>query len=135
MTGTGRRKRMRYANVLLALAAASVAALSGLSSASADVPPYSLPVSLPGPISSPPFDASAPYTPAVLSLIAQLEPTSPPSATELANADRPLHDTPANTASGWAARPTPFNPNNVSCHNVGPVLASTGTTPSIQDIC
>ena len=46
-----------------------------------------------------------------------------------------LHDTAASVANGWTARPTPFNPNNVSCHNVGPVLAPIGTTPSIRDIC
>src|SRR5580765_700857 len=134
MTGS-RVPRRRLVKVVLALASAAAAALITLSTASADAPPYSLPVSLPGPATAPSIDAAAPYTPAVLSLIAQLEPTSPPAAGELANADLMLHDTPASTASGWPARPTSFNPNNVSCHNVGPVLASTGTTPSIQNIC
>ena len=135
MTETTRRPRLLSARVLLAFAAASSAAMIGISPAAADAPPYSLPVSQPGTTDSPSFEADAPYTPVVLSLIAQLEPSSPPTQAELANADRLLHDTPANTANGWTARPTQFNPNNVSCHNVGPVLASTGTTPSIQDIC
>src|SRR5262245_58236227 len=62
-----------------------------LSSASADAPPYSMPVSLPAPTASPPLDAAAPYTPAVLSLIAQLEPSNPPAGGELSNADLMLH--------------------------------------------
>ena len=97
--------------------------------------PYDVPVTLPGPTSSPLVDTYAPYTPVVLSLIAQLELSNPPTQAELANADRLLHDTGASVANGWPARPTEFNPNNVSCHNVGPVLAPTGTTPSIRDIC
>src|SRR6266540_5822666 len=123
------------AAAFLAVGATALVLTIGLPSAGADTPQYTLPVSLPSSVSAPSFDAAAPYTPAVLSLIAQLEPSNPPTQAELANADRLLHDTPANTANGWVARPTIFNPNNVSCHNVGPVLASTGTTPSIQDIC
>ena len=121
----------RFVTMGVALVALGVA----LQSAEAASPPYTVPVALPGMKSAPAVDASAPYTPVVLSLIAQLEPSNPPTQPQLANADRLLHDTPANTANGWAARPTQFNPNNVSCHNVGPVLASTGTTPSISDIC
>ena len=136
MTGAVRRRlRTRLTGALLALGATALVLTIGLPSAGADTAPYTLPVSLPSAVSAPSFDAAAPYTPAVLSLIAQLEPSNPPTQAELANADRLLHDTPANTANGWVARPTIFNPNNVSCHNVGPVLASTGTTPSIQDIC
>ncbi len=97
--------------------------------------PYDLPVTLPSSQSSPQVDQNAPYTPVVLSLIAQLELSNPPTQAELANADRLLHDTGASVANGWPARPTAFNPNNVSCHNVGPVLAPIGTTPSIRDIC
>jgi beta-glucosidase len=132
-----RRTRMRG---FVALSAAVIVALStGLSSAAqapSAVPnaPYTLPVTLPGLESSPAVDAAAPYTPVVLSLIAQLEGSNPTQA-QLANADLLLHETQANTASGWKARPTPFNPNNVSCHNVGPVLAPATTTPSISDIC
>jgi beta-glucosidase len=88
------------------------------SAASAEVPPYSLPVTLPAPKQSPAVDANAPYTPVVLDLIHQLEPSSPPTAEQLANASKLLHDGP-----------------NGSCHNVGPVSAPTGTNPSIAPIC
>jgi beta-glucosidase len=136
MTGTARRRSSKgLAAAFLALGATALILTIGLPSAGADTPQYTLPVSLPSHVSAPSFDAAAPYTPAVLSLIAQLEPSNPPTQAELANADRLLHDTPANTTNGWTARPTAFNPNNVSCHNVGPVLASTGTTPSVEDIC
>jgi beta-glucosidase len=135
MSATHCSPRNRLAKVSFVIAVAAVVSMFTLSSASADAPPYSMPVSLPAPAAAPSLDAAAPYTPAVLNLIAQLEPSNPPAAGELSNADLMLHDTPSNTASGWPARPTPFNPNNVSCHNVGPVLASTGTTPSIQNIC
>jgi hypothetical protein len=81
--------------------------------------PYTLPVaSLPNAASSPPVDAGAPYTPAVLNLIAQLEPGSLPTEAELTNADAILHDGP-----------------NSTCHNVGPVAAPTGTSPSITPLC
>src|SRR5690348_3089036 len=86
--------------------------------ASADVPPYSLPVTLPAPKQSPAVDANAPYTSVVLDLIHQLEPSSPPTRDQLANASKLLHDGP-----------------NGSCHNVGPVSAPTGTNPSIAPIC
>ena len=79
--------------------------------------PYDLGAPLPSD-TSPTVDAAAPYTPAVLSLIAQLEPSNPPTRAQLANAGALLHDGP-----------------NPSCHNVGPVRAPTGTTPSIQGIC
>src|SRR4051812_31807372 len=88
------------------------------SAASADVPPYSLPVTLPGAKQSPPVDANAPYTPVVLDLIHQLEPSSRPTPDQLANAGKLLHDGP-----------------NGACHNVGPVSAPTGTNPSIAPIC
>src|SRR5689334_17396609 len=99
-----RRSLGRVAKTLATLGAASVAALVGLSSAAADTPPYSLPVSLPSSIASPSFDAAAPYTPAVLSLIAQLEPTSTPTLAQVQNINTLLHD---------GASP--------DCHNVGPV--------------
>jgi len=138
-TAADARNRSTHVRWLVALgAAAIVAGSTGLSSASPQqvTPnvPYSLPVTLPGSKGSPAVDAAAPYTPVVLSLIAQLEGSNPTQA-QLANADLLLHETQANTASGWKARPTPFNPNNVSCHNVGPVLAPSTTTPSISDIC
>src|SRR4051795_5182136 len=86
--------------------------------ASAEVPPYSFPVTLPAAKQSPAVDANAPYTSVVLDLIHQLEPSSPPTRDQLANASKLLHDGP-----------------NGSCHNVGPVSAPTGTNPSIAPIC
>ena len=80
--------------------------------------PYALDAPLPSTASSPSVDAAAPYTPAVLSLIAQIEPSNPPTQAQLANASALLHDGP-----------------NSTCHNVGPVSAPTGTTPSITPIC
>ena len=80
--------------------------------------PYALDAPLPSTASSPSVDAAAPYTPAVLSLIAQIEPSNPPTQAQLANASALLHDGP-----------------NSTCHNVGPVSAPTGTTPSIAPIC
>lgn len=80
--------------------------------------PYALPVTAPASTTSPSIDAAAPYTPAVMNLIAQLEPSSPPTQAQLANASAIVHDG-ANT----------------SCHNVGPVSAPTGTTPSIMPLC
>src|SRR5262245_35751051 len=59
--------------------------------ASANVP-YTLPVSLPAAKNSPTMDAAAPYTPAVLSLIAQLELTSSPTQAQIQNAGSLLHD-------------------------------------------
>ncbi len=107
------------ARACLALATCAMAAVVALpSAASAEVPPYSLPVTLPGAKQSPPVDANAPYTPVVMDLIHQLEPSSPPTRDELANASQLLHDGP-----------------NGSCHNVGPVSAPTGTNPSIAPIC
>jgi len=95
-----------------------VASLTVFMHASAEVPPYSFPVTLPGATQSPAVDANAPYTSVVLDLIHQLEPSSPPTRDQLANASKLLHD----GANG-------------SCHNVGPVSAPTGTNPSIAPIC
>ena len=107
------------ARACVTLATCSMAAVVALpSAASAEVPPYSLPVTLPGAKQSPAVDANAPYTSVVLDLIHQLEPSSPPTRDELANASKLLHDGP-----------------NGSCHNVGPVSAPTGTNPSIAPIC
>jgi beta-glucosidase len=83
----------------------------------ADVP-YALPVHLPATISSPAVAANAPYTPAVLNLIAQLETSSPPTEAELANASILFH-----------------GGTNTTCNNVGPTAAPTGTTPSIMAPC
>src|SRR5690349_20537214 len=97
---------------------ALAAAVAWPGAAAADVPPYQFPVVLPAAKTSPAVDAAAPYTPVVLDLIHQLEPDSPPTRAELANASKLLHDGP-----------------NGSCHNVGPVSAPTGTNPSIAPIC
>ena len=107
------------ARASLALATAATAAVVALpAGASAEVPPYSFPVTLPGTTQSPAVDANAPYTSVVLDLIHQLEPSSPPTRDQLANASKLLHDGP-----------------NGACHNVGPVSAPTGTNPSIAPIC
>ena len=68
----------------------------------ADVP-YALPVRLPSTTSSPAVAADAPYTPAVLNLIAQLEPSNPPTEAQLANASILFH-----------------GGTNATCNNVGP---------------
>src|SRR3954449_11447235 len=103
----------------------------GASAARADAPPYSLPVTLPAATAkSPPVDPRAPYTPVVLNLIQQLEPTSTaanPVRSEIANASRIVH------GGTNAVTPGPFQ--NPTCHNVGPVSAPTGTNPSIMPIC
>jgi beta-glucosidase len=80
--------------------------------------PYALPVRLPATISSPAVAANAPYTPAVLNLIAQLEPSSPPTEAELTNASILFH-----------------GGTNTTCNNVGPTAAPAGTTPSIMAPC
>ena len=55
-------------------------------------------------VNAPTVDSAAPYTPAVLSLIAQLEPTATPTLAQVQNLGTLLHD---------GASP--------DCHNVGPV--------------
>lgn len=96
------------------------AALPGIAGRDITPPdvPYALPVKLPADTSSPPVAADAPYTPAVLSLIAQLEPDNPPTEAELANASILFH-----------------GGTNATCHNVGPTAAPSGTTPSIMPPC
>jgi hypothetical protein len=98
MKGTIHRRRMRGGNVLFGVAAAALVAMFSLASAAADVVPYSVPVSLPATTVSPPVDAAAPYTPAVLSLISQLE-TPPFDAAEIANVTSLLHDGANNTCN------------------------------------
>src|SRR5262245_32333175 len=46
------------------------------------------PAALPAPVSSPPIDPAAPYTPLVRSLIDQLLPDDPPTLAQLRNAGR-----------------------------------------------
>jgi beta-glucosidase len=87
--------------------------------------PYSLPVTLPSTKMSSAIDPAAPYTPVVLSLIAQLEPSNPPTQAELANAAAILHD----------GSPSNFGGGVPGCYGTGPVLAPTGTMPSIEQMC
>src|SRR4051794_9745288 len=58
---------------------------AGASPASAPNVPSDLPVTLPSTVNSPAVDPNAPYTPVVLSLIAQLEPTNPPTLAQVQN--------------------------------------------------
>ena len=79
------------ARATLALATSAMAVAVALpAGASAEVPPYSFPVTLPGATQSPAVDANAPYTSVVLDLIHQLEPSSPPTRDQLANASKPV---------------------------------------------
>jgi beta-glucosidase len=96
---------------------ATAPGIAGRDGTPADVP-YALPVKLPSGTSSPSVAADAPYTPVVLSLIAQLEPDHPPTEAELANASILFH-----------------GGTNTTCNNVGPTAAPTGTTPSIMPPC
>ena len=89
--------------------------------------PYSLPVLLPPPKTSPPEDSSAPYTPTVIRLIKQLEPHSPPTLSELTIASRLL-----STQGGTYAHPGGSNP---TCHNLANVNAGVVTTPRIAPLC
>lgn len=104
----------------VALAAAGLAATSSARSADPTPSnvPYSLPVEIPADTSSPAVSAQAPYTPAVLNLIAQLEPSSPPTESQIANATILMH-----------------GGTNTTCNNVGPTAAPTGTNPSIMPMC
>jgi beta-glucosidase len=99
-------------------AAATAAVRGGAGSNTPSDVPYALPVQLPAGISSPSVAADAPYTPAVLNLIAQLEPDNPPTEAELANASILFH-----------------GGTNATCNNVGPTAAPAGTTPSIMPPC
>lgn len=85
--------------------------------------PYVTGSPLPGQVSSPAVDPQAPYTPLVRSLIAQLEPTNPPTAAQLSNAAR-LFEGGISASTGSTA-----------CHAVGGVGAPVGTTPSISPLC
>lgn len=89
--------------------------------------PYSLPVVIPPSRQSPSEDPAAPYTPTVVSLIRQLEPHNPPTATELANAALLL-----TTHGGTYAHPEGSNP---TCHNLANVNVKTITTPRIMPLC
>src|ERR1700710_1429248 len=83
--GVRRTAGGRGARACLTLATAAMAvAVAWPAGASADVPPYQFPVTLPLAKQSPAVDANAPYTAVVPDLIHQLEPSSPPTRAELA---------------------------------------------------
>ena len=90
----------------------------GAAPALADRLPYRPLTGLARPAGSPPFASGAPYTPLVKSLIAQLEPTNPPTLPELMNADQLLHGT-----------------NTSDCTTVGYNVAPAGTNPAISPLC
>jgi len=96
-------------------------------SATNQIVPYSLPVVLPASRKSPKEDPAAPYTPPVISLIKQLEPHSPPTPAELANASLLL-----STQGGTYDHPEGSNP---TCHNLANVSVKTVTTPRIMPLC
>jgi beta-glucosidase len=108
--------------VTAASAAPAPSVAPAYSNSVSDVP-YTLPVTnLPSTTQSPSVAADAPYTPAVLNLIAQLEPSNPPTEAELANA-----------VSMFAGG------TNTTCPGTGPVgsptLAASATVPSIMSMC
>jgi beta-glucosidase len=120
---TGATALVAVALLVLALSASSDARSStthreAASAATSSNVPYSLPVQIPADKSSPSVSSQAPYTPAVLNLIAQLEPSNPPTEAEIANASTLLH-----------------GGTNTTCNNVGPTAAPTGTHPSIMPMC
>ncbi len=120
----------RVRAVLALLLATLVASNAALAAPPAPTPapnvPYSLPVTLPGAnVTSPPVDPSAPYTPVVMSLIAQLLPSNPPTQAELANASKLLVFGAGSNLGGGVP----------GCYGTGPVLAPSGTVPSIEQIC
>lgn len=87
-------ERFRFVAILmiLSMCLTLVAGPSGIAYAGANSPnvPYDLPVTLPAAVSSPAVDAAAPYTPAVLSIIAQILPSSTPTLAQINNANRML---------------------------------------------
>jgi len=89
--------------------------------------PYSVPVALPTPKSSPAEDPAAPYTPLVVRLIKQLEPHNPPTVEELANASILL-----STHGGTYEHP---EGSNSTCHNLANVFLKTVTSPRIMPLC
>jgi beta-glucosidase len=89
--------------------------------------PYTFPVLLPTPKTSPTDDPAAPYTPLVLDLIRQLEPHTPPTPAELANASALL-----STQGGTYDHPAGSNP---TCHNLANVNVKTATAPRIMPLC
>lgn len=82
--------------------------------------PYALPVVLPAPVSSPGIDPAAPYTSTVQKLIAQLEPSNPPTLDELKSAAHFL---------------VTENGANGTCHNLANVVSPLKTTPRIMPQC
>jgi beta-glucosidase len=124
---------------VLALAIVGVASVS-VGPSTADVAgggqstsaPYSESVRLPAPARSPAVDPRGPYTPVVVSLIHQLEPSDPPTRAEIANAAKLLHGDGSKGAEAFGLPPSPDVP---SCDSTGPVAAPSGTNPSISPLC
>jgi beta-glucosidase len=113
---------LRYARAVIVAAGL---ALTAPPVALADVPPYSLPVTLPASGSSPSMASDAPFTPLVKSLIAQLLPDNPPTPMELQNAATIMH--------GIAT--VPLFTNSEPCNTIGGNLAPSGTNPVISPLC
>ena len=91
--------------------------------------PYDLNAPLPSQKTSPAVNASAPYTPAVMSLIAQLEPSNPPTQAQLANADALLHDGPSPSCQWLAAK----TPSLVASREMSPMCRSRGIPEPFGD--
>jgi hypothetical protein len=129
---TRRGAREPLGKLVLTLGAALCIALAfGLTSAFASgTVPYTLPVTLPADTTSPPVDAPAPYTPAVLSLIAQLE--APPfTLAEIQNATTLLHDGQNNTCNAVGPVGGPVA-NDGSGNVLGTTLQGNATTLTSQ---
>jgi beta-glucosidase-like glycosyl hydrolase len=123
MVGAVRARRLtgtRFRRSLLAAAVVTTGGLAAAMPARSDTIPYALPVQLPATTTSPAIDPAAPYTPAVLSLIAQLLPSGTLTLAQVQNASTLMHDG-----------------TNSTCHNVGPVgaPAAGSTTPGIAKEC
>ena len=105
----------------------TAALAAGASCALADPSPYGLPATLPPKVSSPPLDSSAPFTPLVVSLLKQLEPSQPD----------PVHDaTPApGTTPQQLSNAASLLHGGGSCTTVGANTAPTGTKPVIAPLC
>jgi beta-glucosidase len=110
------------------LAVVGPMALVCASPASADRVPYRLSVAVPARVSSPPVDPAAPFTPLVRSLIAQLEPSNPPTPFALENAAKLLH--------GVGTAVAGLGVGGISnCTTIGSNDAPTGTDPAIAPLC
>jgi beta-glucosidase len=125
---SGSRTRGRFATLVIPRRARGVfgatvclAVVFGLATVgAADTVPYRVPVTLPSAKAALPQLRGAPYTPLVRSLIAQLEPSNPPTLEQLQAASALL-----STENG--ANPT--------CNNLANVVSPVLTTPRIMPLC